>query len=294
MTNEATDVRSNANDQIAHAAKMIGSSEPRRKVFEEINRGKKRPKTVDEIAEKTGLDRIRVYQEARRLYNNRIVNQKKINGKIVYEKDDFYHQHKKKILRMAGNKVAMDKYPTKYNPRTPAVVVNLKIPQKKIDVKQLSIGDIDSFQKVKEIDPIPDVKYIPILEEVFKKGLQKVLGEQGTFKDWGGETDDLLSTRFLLGGKRRTVAFALKGRGKKGILTPGKMGKQGDQIQRLFRAPADVFILQYCGQIGESVLEQMQNLAIAKSYLYEKRVYYGIIDGQDTARIIQAYPECFE
>ena len=204
------------------------------------------------------------------------------------------HQHKKKILRMAGNKVAMDKYPTKYNPRTPAVVVNLKIPQKKIDVKQLSIGDIDSFQKVKEIDPIPDVKYIPILEEVFKKGLQKVLGEQGTFKDWGGETDDLLSTRFLLGGKRRTVAFALKGRGKKGILTPGKMGKQGDQIQRLFRAPADVFILQYCGQIGESVLEQMQNLAIAKSYLYEKRVYYGIIDGQDTARIIQAYPECFE
>ena len=294
MTIETTDIRSSPNEQIVHAARVLGRSEDRRKVFKEIHRGKKRVKTVDEIVSKTGLNRIRVLQEARKLYNNRIIKQRKVNGKLAYERDDFYFQNKKTILRLAGNKRALDKYPTKWSPRTSTVIVNLPVPRKAIDIQQLSVDDIDSFNKVTTVELAPDTKDVPILEETFKRGLQKILGEQGQFKDWGGETDDLFSTRLILRGKRLNVAFGLKGRGTKGKLTPKKMGKQGDQIQRLFRAPAGVFFVQYWSQIHESVLEQMKTFAIAKSVLIGKRIYYGVIDGQDTLRILRAYKECFE
>jgi len=294
MTIETSDIRSNPNEQIAHAAKVIGRSEARRKVFEEIHRGKKRIKTVDEIVEKTGLERIRVLQEARYLCNNRIIKRRKVNGKLAYEKDDFYAQNKKLILRLAGDKRALEKYPTKRNPRAATVLINLPVPRKAIDVKQLSIDDIDSFERVTSIQLAPDVKEVPLLENEFQKGLQQILGEQGEFNDWGGENDDLFSTRLILNGKRINVAFGLKGRGTRGKLTPKKMGKQGDQIQRLFRTQADVFLIQYWKQIDQSVLEQMKLFAIAKSVLNGNRIYYGLIDGQDTLRIIQAYKECFE
>lgn len=133
----------------------------------------------------------------------------------------------------------------------------------------------------------------PIEERKFKDGLKKILDEQGTFQDWGGETDDLFSTRLVLNKERRSVAFGLKGKGTSGILTPKKMGKRADQIQRLFRAQADVFIVQYNGQIDESIIEQMKNSAVAKSAAEGRRVYYGVIDGQDTARILEAYANCF-
>ena len=31
-------------------------------------------------------------------------------------------------------------------------------------------------------------------ESRFKKGIQRVVGEKGVFKDWGGETSDLWTT----------------------------------------------------------------------------------------------------
>ena len=294
MTIETTDIRSNPNEQIAYAAAIIGRSEARKQVFKEIHRGKKRVKTVSEIVKKTGLDRIKVLKAARYLYNNRVVKQLKINGELAYEKDDFYAQNKKTILRLAGDKRALAKYPTKRNPRAATVFVNLPVPRKAIDVKQLSIDDIDSFEKVKEIQLAPNAKMMPLLENEFQKGLQKILGEQGEFNDWGGENDDLFSTRLILNGERVNVAFGLKGRGTRGKLTPKKMGTQGDQIQRLFRTTANVFLIQYWNQIDHSVLEQMRIFAIAKSVLNGQRIYYGIIDGQDTLRLIIAYKEYFE
>jgi len=294
MTVETADIRSNPNEQIAHAAKVIGRSKDRRRVFEEIHRGKKRVKTVDEIVTKTGLPRIRVLQESRYLYNNRIIKRRKVDGKLAYEKDDFFSQNKKTILRLASDKRAREKYPTKRNPRAATVFINLPVPRKAIDVKQLSIDDIDSFEKVAAIQLAPHTKGVPLLENEFQKGLQKILSEEGKFNDWGGENDDLFSTRLVLNGKRMNVAFGLKGRGTRGKLTPKKMGKQGDQIQRLFRTPAEVFLIQYWNQIDQSVLEQMRLFAIAKSVLNGKRIYYGVIDGQDTLRIIQAYKECFD
>jgi hypothetical protein len=90
-----------------------------------------------------------------------------------------------------------------------------------------------------------------------------------------------------------SAAFAFKGHGTKGKLTPAKLGKNGDQIQRLFEAPAQVFFIQYHGQIAQSVLQQMAMLAVAKSVMSGLPIWYGIFDGQDSNRIYTAYRSLF-
>ena len=291
MPIEVSDVRSNPQDQIAHAARVIGRSKDCRKVFSAIYQGKKKIKTITDIVQLTSLPRIRVLQEAGKLCNNRIIKKTKVRKELAYEKDPFYTQNKKKILSLAGNKEALEKFPTKTNPKIKEMLVHVLLPKKMADVKQLTIDDIDSFAKVRGYSSRKNA--IPIEEKMFKEGLQKILQEQGTFQDWGGEFDDLFSTRLLLNGERKNVAFGLKGKGTGGILTPKKMGERGDQIQRLFRAPADVFLVQYWGQIDESIIEQMKHFAIAKSVLENRKIYFGVIDGQDTERILSVYSEYF-
>jgi len=296
MTIETSDVRSNPNDQILFAAEKIGNSRLRKEVFKEIHRGKRKIKTVSEIVEKTRLERIQVLKAGNYLYNNRIIKKTKINGELAYERDDFYFQNKKKILKLSEDAEQREKFPTKRTRTTSLddITINVKLPKKLTKVEKITIDDIDSFLKVKEIKFSTNEKDTPILEEDFQQGLQKIINEEGVFKDWGGEIDDLYTNRIVINGKRVYAAFGLKGRGKRGKLTPKNMGTQGDQIQRLFRAPADAFFVQYWSQIDESIIEQMHAFAVAKSVLEDKTIYYGIIDGQDTNRIIKAYPEFFD
>jgi hypothetical protein len=72
------------------------------------------------------------------------------------------------------------------------------------------------------------------------------------------------------------------------------MGKNGDQVERLFTSPADVYMVQFHGTIGANILDLMRSLAVANSLRFEKKTYFGIIDGQDTAKILEAYPEAFK
>jgi len=295
MAIDTTDVRSHAQRQIAYAVEILGRSRDRRIVFEEIYRGKKAIKTVDEIAKRIGIGRKRVLEEGLVLYKSKIVSRTRIEGRLAFVKDSFYSQHKTRILHLVTNKRARERFSARTGTVTREVtIISVPVARKSIDVKQLTIDEIDSFERVREVTLAPNMKASPILEETFQRGLQKILGEQGEFKDWGGEGDDLFSTRLILNGRRTTVAFGLKGRGTKGKLTPKKLGKQGDQIQRLFRAPADVFLIQYWDQIQESVVEQMRLIAIARSSLDGRRIYYGVVDGQDTLRILEAYKEYFE
>ncbi len=288
MSIEVSDVRSNPKDQIAHAAEVIGKSQHRRKVFIAIYRGKKKVKTVAEISKDTNLNNVRVLQEALVLSNNDIVKKVKAGKETAYEKYPFYSQNKEKVLRLAGNKKALQDYPTKTSPKTTVTAeVTVRIPKPKVRVEQLTVDDLDSFEKVRGLQTVEAPT--PVSEKVFKEGLKGILGEEGNFQDWGGETDDLFSTRMVLNGARVAVAFGLKGRGTSGKLTPDKMGKNGDQIQRLFRAPADVFIVQYWGQVDESVYEQMKAFATMKSVLEDRMIYFGVIDGQDTLRLHRAY-----
>lgn len=188
------------------------------------------------------------------------------------------------------NPKKLKEIPTKVTPRIKSKIITVSYPKNQVKIKQLTIDDIDSFSK---ISGTKSQKFEPLAENIMKKGVKSIIGEEGEFKDWGGEIDDLFTTRVVYKDKRHAVAIGFKGRATKGILTPVKMGKNGDQIQRLFRAPADIFLIQYHSQIAESVIEQMKQFAIAKSYAEGRIICFGVIDGADTSRIIQAYPKYF-
>jgi hypothetical protein len=293
MPLSVSDVRSSPSDQIAHAVEVLGHSRQRLAIFKAIYRGKKRVKTVNEIANETGLNRIRVLQEGRLLADNQIVKQVRAAGITLYEKDPFYKAQKKKILRLTQDPVAFANLPTKTRPQVVwPKSVTIRIPGPRIQARYITIDDIDSFGRVARIRVEPG-EYTAMAESRFKNGIAKILGEGGKFKDWGGERNDLYTNRVRISGRRLPAAFAFKGAGTRGILTPRLMGKNGDQIQRLFKTAAYVFIVQYWGQVAESVVEQMAEFAKAKSATEGSLIFYGVIDGGDSNRLIKAYPQLF-
>jgi len=284
-----SDKASNKEENIRHAAEVLGKSKDRKRVFEAIYFGKKNVKTVEEIVEATGLPRKRVLEEAVRLANQQIALKVRVNGKLAYQKDGFIASNKSKILRVAGRPSEIAKIPTKRNLAvTVSREVIARLPKAAVNVDKITIDDIDNFSEARKIGRTNPPK--PMREETIKNLFKRILGEEGAFKDWGGEKNDLYTTRVRIDGKRYYAAFAFKGKGTKGKLTPAKMGSNADQIQRLFTTEAEVFIVQYWGQIDQSVIEQMRPFAMAKSASEgSKTIYYGIIDGQDTQRLLAAY-----
>jgi hypothetical protein len=293
---EVTDPRSNPQDQIAHAARVIGRSKQRLDVFRAIYTGKNAFRTVSELTRMAGLPPMQVLQRGGELASDLIVTKIKVETKkgkeTAYKKDSFLAAHKQEIISLALNKAKLAEFPTKATPRISAGTIRVSFPKQIVSVKRVTIDEIESFKSVHKMHTIPKSNE-RLYEEKVKEGIKRILGEKGRFQDWGGETDDLFSTRIRINGKRMSVAFGLKGRGTNGILTPKKMGTQGDQIQRLFRTPADVYIVQYEGQIHSSIIEQMLGLATAKSVTEGRKIYYGIIDDEDTKRLVASYPKCF-
>jgi DNA-binding transcriptional regulator GbsR (MarR family) len=281
---QVTDLSSNAQENIAHAAQTIGRSSHRRKVFSAIYTGKKMVKTATEISRATGLPVIRVLQEAKKLADNNVVKSIRKAGRKAYEKIGFFHSHKKRILSLAESPEKLRQYPTKRNPTSASQrVLKLVLKTRPDQARRLSVDDLESFKRVRSLRRGDD-SADSVSEIAFKKGLLRIIGEKGKFQDWGGETSDLFTTRLKRGNKRLAAAFAL---------TPGKMGKNGDQIQRLVQAPAEVFLVQYCRQIDGSVLSQLADLVRAKAGLTGQALFYGIIDGFDSARLVKAYPKAF-
>lgn len=294
MTEHVTDPRSNAPDQIANAAKVIGRSKHKRDVFRFIYRNQKQRKSVTEIAKALRLPRTRALDAGKALADNGLVTSEKSGRETFYGKDKFYRQHRKTILRLAGNRKKLDKYPTKTNPRVAIGSARIVLPKAFFARPQLlTVDAIDSFSKVRRVSPA-SVQEQKMKEVKFKGGIKKILGEKGKFKDWGGETNDLWAA-IRVKGQRVPTVFAFKGPGQKGKLVPRMMGKNGDQIQRLFSSTvADAYVVQYWSQIDESILEQMKFLATARSTIERRRIYYGVIDGTDSARLIRAYPKAFK
>jgi len=291
MPIHTTDVRSNRQEQMVHAVTVIGRSEDRRLVFEAIYRGKRKAKTVTELMQATGLDRVRVLHAGEQLAGNHLVGVAKMNAETAYEKDAFYTQTKGKILNLLSSKSKPLVLTPPQSTSLAPVSIKISIPQRLPQADHVTIDDIEPFDRLKRTKTAPTPK--PLTESIFKNGIKRIIGEQGEFHDWGGESNDLFSTRLRIHGKRISAAFAFKGKGTTGVLTPKKMGKNGDQIQRLFRSTARVYLVQYWGQIDESVLEQLEKFATAKSAREGKKICYGIVDGHDTSRIIKAYPEFF-
>ena len=295
MANIISNPSGDRQDKIANAAKVLGRSQDRIKVFLAVYKGKRKYKTISDIMKITRMSRVRVNQEAHRLDSENIIEPSpaKIKGKNAYTKIPFYTHNKNQILSLAKNKQKLKIFPTKSNPLIYGPAIKISLPIKAYKIKRITIDDIDSFSRVRRIKP-GEVKDSLMYERIFKNGMKRLLKETGSFVDWGGETNDLFSTRILLRKKRLAVAFQFKGRGTKGRLIPKYMGKNADQIQRLFTSPADVHIIQYCGQIDESIIKQLEAFATFKSAHEMRTIYFGVIDGIDTARLIKAYPKEFK
>ena len=288
-----SDPRSNPNDQIAYIAKVLGRSKERTAVFVAIHTGRKNIKSATEIANATKLKRKRVLEEGVKLVHKQIVKQHKLpDGDIGYERDAFSYGHKAKIVALARSPKKLKKFPTKYSVNVTPVKLNVPIAKSAIQTAVITVDTIDSFAMVKKIRSVPPLSGMS--EAQFKHGVQRIVGEKGIFKDWGGETSDLWTTRVRLKGKRVAAAFAFKGPGTKGLLTPGKLGKNGDQILRLFREEADIFLVQYVGQIAPTVIQTMAPFAQMKSITAGRKIHFGLIDGNDSARIVAAYPRAFK
>jgi len=282
-------------DNIMSAVESVGRSKPRLEVFLAICKGKKKEKSVSWIRDNTSLkNNKRVTEEAKKLANDEIIIQldHKVDGETGYSKVDFFCKHKNRILTLIKNKKLREDYPTKTNPKTKSLTssfqINLRMPQKIAKTKSISIQEIDNFSKIKKMKPM---EYdLEKNEDDIKELFKKIAGEKGRFTDSPVEKNDLL-TYLTMNGKKFLVAFAFKGKSKKTIkkLRPMDMGKNGDQVERLFSSPAEIFFVQFVGQLHELMLSKMEEQSILKSYYTGKKIYYGIIDGNDTSKIFEKY-----
>jgi hypothetical protein len=244
------------------------------------------------VAKRAGIKRKRVLEEAVKLVKQHVVVRETDPKRgLVYGVDSFYEANKKQIVRMVKDPKKLARLPTKIKPHVNGVAVPIVVARRQIRAKMVSIDDIDSFGAANKAKPNGGG---PIPEAQLKDGIARILGEKGQFTDWGGERNDLYTTTVRFKGKRVAAAFAFKGPATTGILTPKKMGKNGDQIQRLFQSPASLFLVQYWGQIDQSVVEQMKIFAQVKSVHDATDVWFGIIDAADSSRLVAAYGTKFK
>jgi hypothetical protein len=293
MPSHVTDPRSNFNDQITHAVNVLKKSPQLQRVFIAVCSGGRNPKTVAQLMKATKFSQVAVAQLGGKLADQGLISKSR-NGKIVlYEKDRFYATNRPKIFGNIKNPKKFAQLPTKVSPKGSSGTMSIKLSIKGAapKVSIITCDDVDQFSAVRKIRNVKARK--PLAEKKFKKGIQKLLGEGGKFTDWGGEPNDLYTVKAKFKGKRKPIAFAFKGPATKGPLTPKKLGKNGDQIQRLFLAPAEVFFVQYHGQITQSIYEQMDVFATVTWLRTKKNISYCVIDADDTNRLLAAYPKQF-
>lgn len=289
---EVSDSLSNAEEQIERAAKIIGTGKVRPKVFEAIYYHKTKVKTVSYVMQRHHLTRMQVLQNGRALVQNGIATAAKRDGETAYEQIEFFHANKPKILHLAANPKKLAKLPTKRKPTMSVIVKGQQAGVPRPSAVALTIDDLDSFAAVRDLK---DEGNIPrtVSEVQFKHGVQAVIGEFSVWKDWGGELADLVTTRVRFKGRRMGSVFAFKGPGTKGKLVMAKMGKNGDQIWRMFSQDGSLYVVQYVGDVDPNISSILQMLATAKSLAMGKTIYYLVIDGADSDRLYRAYPEQF-
>lgn len=160
---------------------------------------------------------------------------------------------------------------------------------------RLYIEDIDSFRKARDVNPAMVAELLnrhgrlDVSEEVVQTGFEKILEEPLHKKDWGGEKNDLYTCNMIVNGARTATAFLLKGNGlRRHVMQIRDCGANGDQLVRLFEAPATLFVVQFVGNVDESVIKDVEGKVAAKN-LGGQEARFCIMNGQDTARILRAY-----
>jgi hypothetical protein len=168
------------------------------------------------------------------------------------------------------------------------VQVHQTIQLRKPNVERIYIESIDSFSEVKTVsrEEVKSLVPINVSENFIKEALCKILSVSPP-KDWGGERSDLYAdVRYQ--GKLIPAAFMLKGNGTPGKLTVRKCGKNGDQILRLVEEPARLFVVQHVNSIDSNVIKLLE-IAVGSIAKEARKLYYCVLDGIETARLLQAY-----
>ncbi len=154
------------------------------------------------------------------------------------------------------------------------------------------VDAIGSFEKVRDFKIRKSPEQLKVLKNIkeleVKTAFADIIGEPYIQKDWAGEKSDLFTTRVTYSGERISTAFMFKGPSVFKPLTPALLGKNGDQIGRLFTEPAELVILQHCHRVESSVHDQMRAFA---ERIHSRRLFC-IIDGYDTYRILKSYNKC--
>lgn len=263
-------------------------------MFDAVYWHKSKIKSAEWLVTRTGFTRKKVLDLGHALAGHAF-NQVKVKGRVAYEQDDWVQRNKDEILRYASDPKKLARLPTKTNPRPQTGRATVAIPRiaapPKNRVKTITVDAIDSFALVRRRTGAHDEIKMP--EVQFKRGIARILAEKLVQPDWGGEKGDLYTTNLRIDGKRVPAAFAFKGPGTRGILTPLRMGKNGDQIANLFEADAQVFLVQYWNGIAPSMATHLNVFSAYKASARNTTIWYGVIDGTDSARLIKAYPKAF-
>ena len=160
------------------------------------------------------------------------------------------------------------------------------------DYGEIHPSMIDQFSKIQEtLETESHAPSIAPLKEIsesrIKRAFADILHESDLPNDWGGEKSDLFSPNLSIDGNPVSAAFLFKGPSKFSPMTIAHLGKNGDQIDRLFSEPADVLVLQHCHKVTPPVRNMMRNYA---TQIHNLR-HFCIIDGYDTLRILAAYTQ---
>ena len=154
--------------------------------------------------------------------------------------------------------------------------------------------DIEEFAKMKEIRVQSAAEWTACLrqtkEQTVKEATTGLLCDI-SYKDWGGEQCDHFTASVHVNRQRVTAAFVLKGPAGGRMfkpLTPGMLGKHGDQIYRLAQTPARLLIVQHCHEVSLAVRATLRAFAVLP---HDPRRYC-VIDGKDTYRILKARGTC--
>jgi hypothetical protein len=155
---------------------------------------------------------------------------------------------------------------------------------------RLAPEEIDSFARITEVSQheISDLIPLETPEAEIKAHLSRLVGNPFVQKDWGGETCDIFCNLHF---RRRSVpaAFLLKGKAyAQRPLRIADLGKNGDQLVRMFSLQAEVFIVQSNGPVDGTVYNHIQ-AQVAEKLMTAQPVYYLVLDGVQTARLLRAY-----
>ncbi len=122
-------------------------------------------------------------------------------------------------------------------------------------------------------------------ERVIKEAFAELVDEPDVPEDWPGERSDLLTARVHIDGESVRAAFLFKGPAAFHPMRIADLGRNGDQIDRLFRETADLMILQHVHVVRPEVRNMMDKYA--SDFRQLRR--YSVIDGPTTWQILRAY-----